>query len=78
MSCFITKNDRFGILFITFKIKGFCLFINEDRNIKTFVGVMFIMCNIEKRVAIVAGAASGIGNGIALALAHNGYYVFFI
>ncbi|CQR70862.1 3-ketoacyl-(acyl-carrier-protein) reductase [Sporomusa ovata DSM 2662] len=34
------------------------------------------MCKLEKRVAVITGAASGIGKAISLLLAHNGYFVF--
>jgi NAD(P)-dependent dehydrogenase (short-subunit alcohol dehydrogenase family) len=34
------------------------------------------MCSMKKRVAVITGAASGIGKAISLLLAHNGYYVF--
>ncbi|MBP2635192.1 MAG: short-chain dehydrogenase [Firmicutes bacterium] len=34
------------------------------------------MGSISKRVAVITGAASGIGKAIALLLADNGYYVF--
>lgn len=34
------------------------------------------MCNVEKRVAIITGAAAGIGKAISLTLAQHGYHVF--